>query len=45
VRRLLRPDGWLFLGGAETTINLDEGFERVPVEKATGYRLRERKGA
>jgi chemotaxis protein methyltransferase CheR len=45
VRRLLRPDGWLFLGGAETTINLDESFERVPVEKATGYRLRARNGA
>jgi chemotaxis protein methyltransferase CheR len=43
VRRLLRPDGWLFLGGAETTINLDEAFERIPVDKATCYRLRDRK--
>jgi chemotaxis protein methyltransferase CheR len=42
VRRLLRPDGWLFLGGAETTINLDAGFERMPVGKATAYRLRNR---
>jgi chemotaxis protein methyltransferase CheR len=42
VRRLLRPDGWLFLGGAETTLNLDDGFERVPIDKATCYRLRTR---
>ncbi len=40
IRRLLRPDGWLFLGGAETTLNLDDGFERVMIDKATGYRLR-----
>ncbi|HEV7730896.1 MAG TPA: protein-glutamate O-methyltransferase CheR [Candidatus Binatia bacterium] len=44
VRRLLRPDGWLLLGGAETTLNLDDAFERVPVEKATCYRLRDRNG-
>ncbi len=44
VRRLLRPDGWLFLGGAETTLNLDDAFERVPIEKATCYRLRDRNG-
>lgn len=42
VRRLLRPDGWLFLGGAETTLNLDEAFERIAVDKATCYRLRGR---
>ncbi len=40
VRRVLRPDGCLFLGGAETTINLDTAFERVQVEKASCYRLR-----
>jgi chemotaxis protein methyltransferase CheR len=45
VRRLLRPDGWLFLGGAETTLNLDDGFERVMIDKATGYRLRARENA
>ncbi len=41
-RALLRPDGVLFLGGAETTINLDDAFERMPHEKAAVYRLRKR---
>jgi chemotaxis protein methyltransferase CheR len=40
VRRVLRPDGYLFLGGAETTLNLDEGCERVSAERASCYRLR-----
>jgi chemotaxis protein methyltransferase CheR len=31
VHNLLRADGALFLGGAETTINLDDRFLRVPV--------------
>lgn len=39
-RRLLRPDGYLFLGAAETTINLDDGFERVQLGKAWAYRPR-----
>ncbi len=42
VRRLLRPDGYLFLGAAETTLNIDEGFERMQFEKASCYRLRAR---
>ena len=41
-RRLLRSDGYLFLGAAETTLNLDDGFERIQVEKAGCYRLRDR---
>jgi chemotaxis protein methyltransferase CheR len=40
VRRVLRPDGLLFLGSAETTINIDDAFERVQLGKATAYRLR-----
>jgi chemotaxis protein methyltransferase CheR len=40
VRDVLRPDGWLFLGGAETTLNLDDAFERVQIERAMAYRLR-----
>jgi chemotaxis protein methyltransferase CheR len=40
VRRVLKPDGYLFLGGAETTFNLDDSFERVQLERATCYRVR-----
>jgi chemotaxis protein methyltransferase CheR len=42
VRRVLRPDGTLFLGGAETALNMDDTFERVPQEGCGCYRLRER---
>jgi chemotaxis protein methyltransferase CheR len=38
VKRLLAPDGFLFLGAAETTLNIDEGFERLPIERAGCYR-------
>jgi chemotaxis protein methyltransferase CheR len=40
MRQLLAPDGYLFLGGAETTLNLDDRFERVLIERAGCYRLR-----
>ncbi len=40
IRRILRPDGYLFLGAAETTLNLDDGFERIQFEKAGCYRVR-----
>jgi chemotaxis protein methyltransferase CheR len=40
VRQLLRPDGYLFLGGAETTFNLDDGFERVQFDRTICYRAR-----
>ena len=41
VRERMRPDGYLFLGGAETTLNLDDAFERVQGDKAGCYRLKE----
>jgi chemotaxis protein methyltransferase CheR len=41
VTKLLRPDGWLFLGAAETTIGVDERFERVPGGRTSAYRLRQ----
>ena len=40
IRRILKPDGYLFLGAAETTFNLDDSYERVQLEKATCYRVR-----
>jgi chemotaxis protein methyltransferase CheR len=40
VATVLRPDGWLFLGTAETTIGVDESYERRPVGRAAAYRLR-----
>jgi chemotaxis protein methyltransferase CheR len=40
VRRVLRPDGYLFLGAAETTLNIDDHFERVQFQRTAYYRLR-----
>jgi len=40
VARLLRPDGWLFLGAAETTIGIDDNYERVAAGRTSAYRLR-----
>ena len=39
LRSVLQPDGVLFLGCAETTLNLDAAFERVPFGKTAYYRL------
>lgn len=41
VRQLLKLDGYLFLGGAETTMNLNEAFERVEFSQSGCYRLRD----
>lgn len=38
-RTSLKPDGYLFLGGAETTLNIDDAFERVQIGSAPTYRL------
>jgi chemotaxis protein methyltransferase CheR len=38
VRTVLRPDGWLFLGGSETTLTIDDTWERVSVGSSTAYR-------
>jgi chemotaxis protein methyltransferase CheR len=40
IRSLLRPDGYLVLGAAETTMNLDEGYERVAIGASSTYRVR-----
>lgn len=34
----MKPDGYLFLGGTETTWNLHDGFARVPCGRAHYYR-------
>jgi|SRR5579883_1293287 len=39
VKQQLRPDGYLFLGSGETTINLDNSFERIQFDKSICYRL------
>jgi chemotaxis protein methyltransferase CheR len=40
MRKLLRPGGFLMLGTAETTMNLDDGFELVRSDGTTYYRVR-----
>jgi chemotaxis protein methyltransferase CheR len=40
VRRLLLPEGRLLLGSAETTLNLDNRFERVNAGSYVCYRLK-----
>ncbi|MEZ5284159.1 MAG: protein-glutamate O-methyltransferase CheR [Vicinamibacterales bacterium] len=39
-RRAMRPDGYLFLGGAETTMNLDEQFVRQQFNRSGCYRIK-----
>jgi chemotaxis protein methyltransferase CheR len=43
VARLLQPDGYLLLGGAETTINLDDSFRRIEPIKSGFYQLGDQK--
>jgi len=39
LRSILKPDGYLFLGGAETTLNLDESYTRMGIKYSGCYRL------
>jgi chemotaxis protein methyltransferase CheR len=45
VARILRPGGFLFLGGPETTYGIDPSYERVEVGRSVCYRLRKREGS
>jgi chemotaxis protein methyltransferase CheR len=36
-RQLLKPDGCLFLGSAETPMGVDDGFHRVAVDRSSYY--------
>jgi len=38
VNRVLKSDGYLFLGGAETTMNLNVPYRREPIGKTVCYR-------
>ena len=40
---ILQPDGFLFLGAAESTINLDNSFERMDYKHSGCYRLKRQK--
>ncbi|HEY6794969.1 MAG TPA: protein-glutamate O-methyltransferase CheR [Kineosporiaceae bacterium] len=39
VRKVLRPGGYLVLGGAESTLNLDDAFQRMELGRAVVFRL------
>jgi chemotaxis protein methyltransferase CheR len=38
VHQSLAPDGYLFLGDAESTLDIHDGFQRLPYERAGCYR-------
>ncbi|MDH5763305.1 MAG: protein-glutamate O-methyltransferase CheR [Nitrospinota bacterium] len=40
LRSIMQPDSYLFLGAAETTLNLDESYARVDVKYSGCYRLK-----
>ena len=42
VRRVLHPEGGLFLGGAETMIGIDAGYERIAAAGCSYYRPKRR---
>ena len=44
VRRILRPGGYLVLGSAETTLNLDQSFVRVRSGRAVFYQVSDGNG-
>ena len=39
-RSVMRPDGYLFLGGSENALMLDDNFQRREVDQTSVYRLR-----
>ncbi|TXR55050.1 CheR family methyltransferase [Quadrisphaera setariae] len=38
IRAVMKPDGWLFLGAAETTLGVDTAWERVALGRTSAYR-------
>ncbi len=45
VQQVMRPGGFLLLGAAETTLGVDDGWERVAVGRGSVYRLTARRAA
>jgi chemotaxis protein methyltransferase CheR len=41
IRTVLRPDGYLFLGGTETTLMIDDAFDRVATPAGSYYSLKQ----
>lgn len=39
VRKVMAPGAYLMLGGAETTMGIDDQFERVSADKSVAYRV------
>ena len=42
IRLIMDPEGYMFLGGAETTFNIHDAFHRLRLDKSTCYTLREK---
>lgn len=40
IRKNLDPNGYVFLGGSETTLNIDDQFERVAISGTSCYRVK-----
>ena len=40
IRKILNPNGYLLLGGSETTLNLDAQYERVAISGTSCYRVK-----
>jgi chemotaxis protein methyltransferase CheR len=41
LRQVLKPDGYLFLGCAETTMSLDDCYQRMSADRSGCYRLKQ----
>jgi chemotaxis protein methyltransferase CheR len=39
IKKILAPDGFLFLGSAETTIGLDQQFKRIACQRGSCYQV------